>query len=90
MAAQVYFVENVETRRIKVGFTDGSVTHRVAALQTGSDAKLRLLGVIPALEGAGTTELQLHRRLRRFHYRGEWFRPEVFTVIRELIERPWP
>ena len=90
MANQVYFVENVETGRIKVGFTDGSVTQRLATLQTGSDAQLRLLGVIPALPGEGTTESQLHRRLRRFHYRGEWFSRGAFNVIRELIERDWP
>jgi len=89
MANQVYFVENVETGRIKVGFTDGSVTQRVASLQTGSDAQLRLLGVIPALSGEGTTELQLHRRLRRFHYRGEWFGRDAYTMIRELLEKDW-
>lgn len=83
---QVYFIENVETRRIKVGFTEGSPTKRLAALQTGSDAQLRLLGVVPSAADKGTTELQLHRRLRRFHYRGEWFNKDAYNMIREIID----
>ena len=57
---KVYFIQNVETRRIKVGFTSSSVNLRVAQLQTGSDSELQLLGVITSDETRGTTENQLH------------------------------
>jgi hypothetical protein len=87
MADQIYFVENAETKRIKVGFTDGPVAKRLRALQTGSDAPLRLLGIVPAFEHLGTTEMQLHRKLRRFHHRGEWFNKEALTMIREILEK---
>ena len=86
MAEQVYFIENVETGRIKVGFTDGSVAARLRALQTGSDARLRLLGVLESNELRGTTERQLHRRFRGYHYRGEWFSKEIYLLVRELLE----
>lgn len=87
MAEQVYFIENVETKRIKVGFTDGCVAARLRTLQTGSDAKLRLLGVLESSGQNGTTEQQLHRRFRLHHYRGEWFNKEVYTLVRELLEK---
>lgn len=84
---KVYFLENVETGRIKVGFTTGSVSSRVAQLQTGSDCELRLLGVIVADDGTGTTERQLHLRFAEWRHRGEWFtrsiRPEVLRLIQE-------
>lgn len=83
---KVYFIENVETGRIKVGFTSRSVNARVKTLQTGSDCKLRLLGVVSADEAHGTTELQLHRRFSEWRHRGEWFSREILPMIRSLLE----
>lgn len=89
MPDKIYFIENTETGRIKIGFTDGPVAKRLRALQTGSDATLRLLGTVPAQEHLGTTEIQLHRRLRRFHYRGEWFDKGALTSVREILEKDY-
>jgi hypothetical protein len=83
---KVYFIENVETGRIKIGFTTRPVVSRVAALQTGSDCELRLLGAILASEALGTTELQLHRKLSQWRHRGEWFTRDVLPVVRQLLQ----
>jgi len=82
---KVYFVENVETGRIKVGFTTRSVAKRVARLQTGSDCELRLLGVVGACQVRGTTELQLHRKFAKWRHRGEWFTREILPLIWEIL-----
>lgn len=82
---KVYFVENTETGRIKVGFTTGSVTNRLRALQTGSDCALRLLGVIAALQENGTTERQLHLSFSKHRHRGEWFTSEIFPEVIRLL-----
>ena len=82
---KVYFIENTETGRIKVGFTNSSVNARVAALQTGSDCQLRLLGSVVADQEAGTTELQLHRLFSQWHHRGEWFTPAVLPMVQALL-----
>ena len=85
---KVYFIENTETGRIKVGFTTGSVNARVIALQTGSDCQLRLLGSVVADQEAGTTELQLHRLFSRWHHRGEWFTREILPMVVKLLSEP--
>ena len=82
---KVYFIENVETGRIKIGFTASSVNQRVKTLQTGSDCELRLLGVITANYDEGTTELQIHRRFAKWRYRGEWFTSEILPSVRALL-----
>jgi hypothetical protein len=82
---KVYFIENVETGRIKVGFTTRSVAKRMASLQTGSDCELRLLGVVVACELKGTTELQLHRKFAKWMHRGEWFTSEIRPLVLEIL-----
>ena len=82
---KVYFIENTETGRIKVGFTTGSITTRLATLQTGSDCELRLLGSVVADPRAGTTEVQLHRRFSRWRHRGEWFTRDIMSDVRALL-----
>lgn len=83
---KVYFIENAETGRIKIGFTTGAVSARVSALQTGSDCDLRLIGAIAADELLGTTERLLHRRLSQWRHRGEWFTREVLPFVQKLLQ----
>jgi len=85
---KIYFIENTETRRIKVGFTTSSVTLRLAQLQTGSDSELRLLGVVVSTDGL--TESRLHLRFAEWHYRGEWFTPEVLPMVLEILRGEYP
>ena len=82
---KVYFVQNVETRRIKVGFTASSVNQRVVQLQTGSDSELRLLGVVTADETMGTTEGQLHLEFAEWHHRGEWSTEVILPRVQQLL-----
>jgi hypothetical protein len=82
---KVYFIENTETGRIKVGFTTSSVNARMTQLQTGSDSKLRLLGVITSDKKRGTTEKQLHLLLTEWHYRGEWFTKDALPQVIKII-----
>ena len=85
---KVYFIENTETGRIKVGFTTGSVNARVEALQIGSDCLLRLLGSVVADQDVGTTELQIHRLFSQWHHRGEWFTAAILPQVREILAGP--
>jgi hypothetical protein len=82
---KVYFVENTETGRIKIGFTAGAVSMRVAQLQTGSDSLLRLLGVVEADDALGTAERQLHLKFAKWHYRGEWFTRAALPLVRDVL-----
>ena len=82
---KIYFIENTETKRIKVGFTTSSVALRLAQLQTGSDSELRLLGVVVSNESRGLTEGRLHLEFAEWHYRGEWFTAEILPLVLELL-----
>jgi len=83
---KVYFIENIETGRIKVGFTTGAVVSRLRTLQTGSDCELRILGVLYANQEHGTTEYQLHLKFSEWRHRGEWFTSEILPEIKKLLQ----
>lgn len=78
---RAYFIENVETGRIKVGRARNP-GKRLRSLQTGSDCRLRIIGHIPADDA---TEARLHELLRQHHVRGEWYaaaaRPTVIAIL---------
>jgi hypothetical protein len=72
----VYIIEAVGTGRVKIGHTMGgkpALMSRLAALQTGSPLRLVAIAV---MAGGPVEEKRLHRRFRRLHERGEWFRKE--------------
>ncbi len=70
----VYFLEATGTGLVKIGKATGDPKSRVAWLQTGSAAELRLLHWI---EGRNKgDEAALHRRFKHLRVRGEWFRFE--------------
>lgn len=71
----VYFVQAADDRDglIKIGYASESVQKRLAALQTGSPMRLRLLGVI--VDVPPDVEKRLHRRFASAREHGEWFRP---------------
>jgi len=82
----IYFAQEEPDGNIKIGFTDGDPAERVRSLQTGCSATLVLLAVG---EGTQADEKDLHRKLKRFRVRGEWFRPapEVLALVTEYVER---
>lgn len=76
----VYFIRT--DGFIKVGRTT-NFDNRLAKLQTGSPHELEVLLVVP---GGSGLEADIHRDLKEYRHRGEWFRetPEVWEYIRGL------
>lgn len=75
----VYFAE--ADGRIKIGWSR-KVATRIAQLQTGSAAAIKLLGVTA---GGRTREREIHHRFADARVGGEWFTatPELLAYIRE-------
>lgn len=67
----VYFIQNEATLAVKIGVAADPVS-RLATLQTGSDGKLSIIGVLP---GGRALERELHRRFSYARLSGEWFEP---------------
>lgn len=76
----VYYIACTETKRIKIGFTQGKVEKRLAALQTGSPTKLTVVAVHP---GSDDDERRFHNRHSSKRLHGEWFEmdEELFIHI---------
>lgn len=79
-AGWVYFIACTETRRCKIGHTNGSVESRLRALQTGSAGLLRIMAKQP---GTIDTERTLHGRFAAQRVHGEWFEmsSELFAYL---------
>ena len=75
--SMIYFIENTETKHIKIGFST-DVRTRLSDLQTSSPHELRILTLC---EGTDKHEKELHKKFNDYHYRGEWFIPN-----KELID----
>lgn len=77
----IYFAQAGDAGNIKIGFTESDdVTTRLATLQTGCPAPIRLLKAIP---GTLEDEKNLHRRFGSVRVSGEWFKPipELLAAI---------
>lgn len=74
MSGRVYFVQAGEGGPIKIGWTGGSPSARMAALQTGNPHRLRLL---TSIEGTAADEAALHARFADSRLEGEWFAPSA-------------
>jgi len=76
----IYFIINSGTGNIKIGYTRDNPEKRLANLQTGCDAELRILNVV---DGSTEKESMLHRKFDKNRIRGEWFKPseEMFEYI---------
>lgn len=73
MTGSIYFIVTGEDAAMKIGFTKGDPTIRIAALQTGCPTEIELLGYLP---GSLHDERALHRRCSESRIRGEWYRIE--------------
>ncbi len=76
----IYFIRAEATQEIKIGFTGGDVSKRIAALQTGHPRKLSLITTVPGFFGY---EKALHKRFDHIRLNGEWFEPhpDLLTFI---------
>jgi len=89
----IYFIQAVESKRIKIGFTNGdsysarknAAKQRLNALQVGSPEELTLLFTI---EGSQSEEGALHKRFSTHRVRGEWF--ECRDELRAFVEAQAP
>jgi len=81
----VYFIASADGR-VKIG-SSAVPERRLAALQTGSGAQLRLLGTIA---GNYEDEKNLHHRFAGYRLRGEWFEiaGELRFYLRNLFGEP--
>lgn len=77
----VYFIQDVETQNIKIGYS-ATVPSRLKALRRGH-GDLELLSVIE--NGTRLTERNLHELFAADRVGGEWFRPS--DALLRFIER---
>jgi hypothetical protein len=82
----VYFIMNVETRRIKIGRTT-DIDTRLSALQVGNDCELAILRTIPCTEQYNSEKLEkyIHDIFAKQHIRGEWFNLTDEQITLEFI-----
>ena len=78
MQGKVYFA--LCDQAVKIGFAK-EVSKRLAAIQVSQAQEVRLLGCI---DGTQAMERDFHRRFKKHHIRGEWFRLE--GRLAEFIE----
>jgi len=70
----VYFIACEPLGALKIGFTKLSPSARLASLQTGCPARLKLISWVPA---SIDEERRLHEAFKPLHIQGEWFRFEA-------------
>ena len=78
----IYFVQAVQLKLIKIGFSS-NVEKRVAALSTACPDELKILKVV---RGGQEVEGQIHKKFSRDRVRGEWFNPseDLLSYIESL------
>lgn len=76
----VYVIEASGLNVFKIGIADNPRI-RLSELQVGSPTDLILLGF---WRGSGLAEKRIHRSLRSFHKRGEWFNAPLGLVIESI------
>jgi len=83
----VYFIQEEETGRIKIGFSEKHPKGRLKEFQTGNSNKLNLIGFI---EGTYQDETNLHNEFseERIRESNEWFKssPRLGKRIKDLLE----
>jgi hypothetical protein len=68
----IYVIENVENGHLKIGKAYNT-KKRLAFLQTANSCDLRLL---KEFDGGHSLERKIHRDLKKYKIRGEWFMPD--------------
>lgn len=81
----IYFIESPEQDAVKIGYSSGPASGRLAALQTGNPEPLILMGTIRATYGA---EQALHAGLRSQRLRLEWYpqKDGIWMFVNELMD----
>lgn len=80
----VYFALAPSVNLMKVGWTEGPVVARIAAINAGSPIDVIIFG---AIAGRGHSyETELHRRFAKHWVKGEWF--TASKIVREIVLLP--
>lgn len=74
MSGYIYFIACEPLEAVKIGFTSKAPQARLAALQTGSPAPLKLECFV---RGTQDEERRLHRAFEPLNINREWFRSEM-------------
>lgn len=80
----VYFIKESAMGKVKIGFTETSPYKRIASLQTSCPQDLNLFALIES-ENAMKLEKQIHKELKDFLFRLEWYSltdNEIDSVLR--------
>jgi hypothetical protein len=82
-AGYVYFVQEAELKRIKIGFTTSHPLSRLKTLANASSQELVFLGF---QIGDELLEKKLHGKFKFLHCRNEWFHagPDLLAYIDRL------
>lgn len=82
-AGFVYFVQEAELKRIKIGFTASHPSKRLKTLANASSQRLVFLGF---QLGDESLEKKLHSKFHSLHCRNEWFHagPDLLAYIDRL------
>jgi len=82
---KVYFIQCGEKGPVKVGKAK-DVEIRRAELQTGNPAALiiRVVLVADSEMNASYLEREFHRLFKKYHIRGEWFKPNILKQLRGM------
>jgi hypothetical protein len=82
-AGYVYFVQEAELQRIKIGF---STSHPLSRLKTLANASSQTLAFLGFKLGDEALEKKLHGKFAALHRRNEWFDPgpELLAYIAAL------
>ena len=80
----VYFIEEEERSRIKIGYSEKHPIQRLKSFQTGNSNKLNLMGYI---EGTEEDENNLHLEFSKERIRdeNEWFESSS-NLIKKIID----
>jgi hypothetical protein len=79
----VYFIQNIFTLAIKIGFCLKNPEKRLDALDTGTSNYLRLLGHVL---GSELHEKLLHKRFAGHHLKGEWFAQAIAEEVDGILK----
>lgn len=75
----IYAIVGEQTRRVKLGFTSGTIEARMSRLQLHSPDKLRILAWAP--RRPRIDERWIHSYFAGHRLHGEWFSPYVTTML---------
>lgn len=80
----VYFIQNTDTLKVKIG-TSSNLDARLRALQSASGSKLQVLA---AIRGGEPLEKAFHLRFASHRAQGEWFNwsPDFSRCLSEVLQ----